>query len=118
MGFLSILLIILIVFILIILIGGLILFNKARNLTRSLGINDLAHLATMIKESDEEFKVRHKTISGMTDILLPSIMKDFPDFNEAEIYNKVETSLLAIFSSLSQKEVSRSEEHTSELQSR
>ena len=60
----------------------------------------------MINECDDEAKYRHKTISGMTDILMPTILKDFPNFNESVIYNKVETSLQAIFSSLSKKEVS------------
>lgn len=106
MGFFSVLLIVFIVLIVIVLVGVLTLYYKAKSFTRSLGFNNISDLATMIKESDEEAKLRHKTISGMTDILLPSIMKDFSNFNEAEIYNKVETSLLAIFSSLSQKEVS------------
>lgn len=105
MKFLAILLIIFII--LIIFVLGLVFFvyQKAKNFTKSLEFNNLSSLADMIKASDEEAKYRHKTISGMTDILMPTILKDFPNFNELEIYNKVETSLLAIFSSLSKKEV-------------
>lgn len=106
MKFLSILLIILIVLIIIILLGVLFIYNKAKSFTKSLGFNNISSLAEMIKDSDEEAKYRHKTISGMTDILMPTILKDFPNFNESVIYNKVETSLQAIFSSLSKKEVS------------
>lgn len=105
MGFLSILFIIIIILILIVLAIMLFIYVKAKEFSKSLGFSNLSSLANMIKESDEEAKYRHKTISGMTEILLPTIRKDFQNFNEAEIYNKVETSLLAIFSSISKKEV-------------
>lgn len=106
MGFFSTLLLIFIILIVIILIGTLTIYHKVKNFTKDLGFNNISSLTEMIKESDEEAKYRHKTISGMTDILIPSILKDFPNFNASAIYNKVETSLLAIFSSLSKKEVS------------
>jgi hypothetical protein len=60
----------------------------------------------MIKESDYEAKYRTKTISGMTSILLPKILSDFPNFNELEFYNKVETSIIGILNSITNKKVS------------
>lgn len=105
MKLLSVILIIFIILILIVLLLIALIYFKAKSLSQSLGFNNLSSLISMIKDSDEESKYRHKTISGMTDILMPTIIKDFPNFNESEIYNKVETSLQAIFASISKKEV-------------
>lgn len=105
MKLLSIILIIFIILILIVLLLIALIYFKAKSLSQSLGFSNLSSLIKTIKDSDEESKYRHKTISGMTDILMPSILKDFPNFNESEIYNKVETSLQAIFASISKKEV-------------
>ncbi len=105
MTFISIILVLFLLLLFLILIFALFLYAKFKNISKSMGIDDLSSVAQMIKKGDEEAKYRHKSISGMTDILMPSIIKDFPNFNESEIYNKVETSLQAIFSSLSKKEV-------------
>ena len=43
---------------------------------------------------------RHKSISGMSSLIISRIVRDFPNFSESELYRKVETSLLAIFNSL------------------
>lgn len=105
MKFLSILLLIFIILIIIILMIFIFLYAKVKSFSKSLGFSNMASLIKMIKDSDEESKYRHKTISGMSEVLMPSIMKDFPNFNESEIYNKVETSLQLIFSSLTKKKV-------------
>lgn len=53
----------------------------------------------------------------MSNILLPQIKKDFPNFNEAEFYNKVETSIVGILNSLSNNKVSKMPE-LAEIRSR
>lgn len=57
-------------------------------------------LVSMIKEGENEGLTRKKSISGMSSLIVPRIVKDFPNFSESELYRKVETSLLAIFNSL------------------
>lgn len=56
------------------------------------------------KQINEEEKQRVKNISGMTKVILPVIIKDFPDFNEVHFYLLVEKSLRNIFLALEKKE--------------
>lgn len=85
-------------------------YSKFKRTARDLGYNNLSEIKKMIRESEEEAKIREKSVAGMTNILLPQIRKDYQDFNENEFYSKVETSLLAIFNSLTKEEVSKSDE--------
>lgn len=75
------------------------LYFKLKASIKCLGISK-SEFMNMIKEGEEDSKYRHKSISGMSNLLLPRIIKDFPNFSESELYSKVETSLLAIFHSL------------------
>ena len=75
------------------------LYFKLKTSIKNLGLSK-SDFMSMIKEGEEDSKYRHKSISGMSNLLLPRIIKDFPNFSESELYSKVETSLLAIFHSL------------------
>lgn len=83
------------------------IYLKLKKGLNNLGFNNTKNLKDMIKQGDYEAKYRKKTISGMTNILLPQIKKDFPNFNEAEFYNKVETSIIGILNSLSNNKVNK-----------
>lgn len=87
-----------------------IIYRKIRNFGRELGYNDLNEIKDLIKQGEYESRYNHKNALGMTNLLLPKIVKDFPNFSESELYNKVETSLLAIFESLENKSLSKSDE--------
>ena len=50
----------------------------------------------------EEYS-RVKDVAGMTRLLEPTIIKDFPDFNKDILYNKVETILRKILNAIEQK---------------
>ena len=75
------------------------LYFKLKASIKGLGISK-SEFMNMIKEGEEDSKYRHKSISGMSNLLLTRIIKDFPNFSESELYSKVETSLLSIFHSL------------------
>lgn len=92
-----------IVFLLII---AVIIYFKLKMSLSELGFGDSKKIISMIKESEEEAKYRHKSVSGLTNILVPKIIRDFPNFNEIEFYNKVETSITGILNSLSNNKVS------------
>lgn len=49
---------------------------------------------------------RHKNVSGMTNVLLPTIRTSFPEFNQNEFYVMVEKSLRNIFMALENKDIS------------
>lgn len=96
------LLIIFIIFLILLIILGIIflyIYFKLKQSVKSLGLSK-REIKEMIKEGENDSKYRHKSISGMSSLLLPRIIKDFPNFSETELYSKVETSLLAIFHSL------------------
>lgn len=84
--------------------------NKIKRIINKLGFNNFDVLADEIKRGEIIEKTTPKHVSGMTKLLMPKIVKDFPNFNEKELYTKVEISLLQIFSSLENKKVKNSDE--------
>lgn len=91
-------------------IMALIIYKKVKKFTRSVGFNDFSEIKQLMEQGEYESKYNHKNATGMTKLLLPKIVHDFPNFNENELYKKVETSLLLIFKSLEEKRVSDNEE--------
>lgn len=53
-----------------------------------------------IKDAREENMIKHKQVNGMTNIYLPTILKDFPDFNEKEFYTKTEEYIRHILNNI------------------
>ena len=96
-----------IIFLLIIFI---IICIKFKKIIRNLGYVNFNELKNHIETGEIAYKYNHKNVTGMTKFLLPKIVKDFPNFSESELYNKVELSLLSIFKSLEEKEVNNIEE--------
>lgn len=88
----------------------LILKKKFTEFLNSIGYKNLSSLMSEIKQGEIESKTNKKHVTGMTKLLIPKIVKDFPNFSESELYTKVETSLLAIFNSLENKKIQDSEE--------
>ena len=84
--------------------------NKLKTFLNNLGFNNLSSLTEEIKKGDLEAKMTPKHVTGMTKLLIPKIVKDFPNFSETELYNKVETSLLLIFDSLESKKLKTNDE--------
>ena len=84
--------------------------NKIKNILTSFGFGNLNELTEQIKRGEIEERTTPKHTPGMTKLLIPKIVKDFPNFNEKELFNKVETSLLLIFNSLENQKVQNSEE--------
>lgn len=64
------------------------------------GLLDLYKKSKQINEADKQ---RVKNISGMTKVILPVILEDFPEFNENQFYLLVEKSLRNIFLALENK---------------
>lgn len=58
------------------------------------------------KEIENNTSNSPKQISGMTSVLLPKIMDDFPDFNIDLIYLLTEKSILSILNSIENKDLS------------
>ena len=83
----------------------LIVKNKIKNILNKFGYNSLNQLHEQIKQGEIAYKTEPKHVTGMTKLLIPKIVKDFPNFSENELYNKVETDLLSIFNSLENKKL-------------
>ena len=74
-----------------------------RNTARQFGFNNINNLADIKREVDQiksQESERKRSVSGMTSLLLPQIVNDFPEFNENYIYNKTENSLRIIFDAI------------------
>lgn len=78
----------------------LIVKNKIKNILNKFGYNNLNQIQEQIKQGELAYKTDPKHVTGMTKLLIPKIVQDFPNFSENELYNKVETDLLSIFNSL------------------
>ncbi len=57
-----------------------------------------------IKEAESRNIEKHKQVSNLNSVLLPSILRDFEDFNEKEFYTKTEETIRIILDSLERKE--------------
>lgn len=78
---------------------ALILYGNLKSAFRKLGfnVNNLSDMTDEMARIKEENSTRARSISGMTSLLLPTIRKDFPEFNENELFSMCESSLRKIF---------------------
>lgn len=84
----------------------LLLYLFVRSILNKTGFRgkSLSNIYNEIKKSEKAEKLRNKQVSGMTKVLLPVIMKDFPDFNEKEFYMLTETSIRSILTAIEKKD--------------
>lgn len=68
-----------------------------------------------VKKQEEQFSETPKSVSGMTELYLPKIMKDFPEFSYAEIVRRSENVLKEALAAVEQEDVSRLSEGSGEL---
>lgn len=90
-----------IIFIIIVIIVCIII-----GVSKSVGINDLKTIfgaAKNAKQIAEEDAYRQKNVSGITKLLEPEILRDFPDFNKNLLYSIAESNLRKIFSAIENK---------------
>ena len=92
----SLLLIIGIAILVLIVIILLIIFSIYYKFKRTLGISNFSSFIDEVKQNDRNNYSSKKSISGMTRILEPLIIKDFPDFNLSHLYSSIETNLSSI----------------------
>lgn len=78
------------------------IYITVRIILNKTGFKDysLSKLYNEIKKAREENEIKHKQVTGMTKVLLPTILSDFPDFNELQFYTKTEEHLRKILASL------------------
>ncbi len=74
----------------------LLLFSIYYKFKKTLGISNFNSFIDEVKQNDRNNYSSKKSISGMTRILEPIIVKDFPDFNLKHLYSNVETNLTNI----------------------
>lgn len=86
---------------------ALILYTKVKLAMRQMGfkVNSFKDMANELERIKKEESTKPRSISGITTLLLPNIRKDFPDFNEQELYNKTELALRKSFSAIETKNI-------------
>ena len=72
---------------------------------RKFGFNSFK-LSSLKNEIEEIQDSNPKQISGMTEVFLPQILKDFPDFNLEQIYLLVEKLIRKMLNSIEEKNIS------------
>ncbi len=82
-----------------------IIYIGIRKSVGSAGIRTLKDVMKNNSSYEKTEYTRIKDVSGMTTMLEPVILRDFPDFNKNLLYNQVEKNLLKVFECLSEKSV-------------
>lgn len=98
---------------LVIIIIGIIIFIIYSKIKKSVGqanMKQIINAAKNVQNYEEEEYTRIKNVCGMTKLLEPEIIRDFPDFNKQLLYSIEETSLRKIFNALENKSISEIKE--------
>ena len=77
-----------------------------KSVGKMVGINEMKTLvgaAKNAKQIAKEDAYRQKNVSGITKLLEPEILRDFPDFNKDLLYSIVDSNLRKIFSAIENK---------------
>lgn len=93
----------------IIAIIAFIIYKKVTNtITDTIGtenMKEIINAAKNVKNLKDEEYTREKNVSGMTKLLEPEILRDFPEFNKQLLFSAVEKELRKVFNSLENKSV-------------
>lgn len=93
----------------VVIIIGIIFFIIHSKIKQTVGpsnMKELINVAKNIQNYEEEEYTRVKNVCGMTKLLEPEIIRDFPDFNKQLLYTMVETTLRKVFNALENKSIS------------
>ena len=81
----------------------LVIINKIKN---SSAVNSIIDIAGQLAENQQlEEQTKPKSIASMTNIYLPEIQQDFPDFNFFEFITVVENTLTSAFITLETQDI-------------
>ena len=83
---------------------------KLKLAMKELGYPSLKSLYSDMRQSSNDSFTKEKSIGSQTNLLLPKILKDIPNFSVDEMYRKTETCIRAAFNSLENKSISDTEE--------
>ena len=75
----------------------LIVYSYMKKIIGKSKTKELINLAKNAKMIQNEEYTRVKNVNGMTKLLEPEIIRDFPDFNRELLFSKVESNLIKIF---------------------
>ena len=100
------LLILLISILALIIVILLLIFSVYYKFKKTLGISNFNSFIDEVKQNDRNNYSSKKDLFGMTRILEPIIVKDFPDFNLSHLYSSIETNLTSILNAKSKLDTS------------
>lgn len=81
------------------------IYYKVRKTVGPQNMKSLVNVAKNAKDIELQEYQRQKSVSGITKLIEPTIIKDFNDFNKELLYAKVEQNLIKIWNSLENKTV-------------
>lgn len=87
-----------------------IVFVVLKKIQRGLGISGINSISSLKKFSDDciiQNSNTPKSVNGMTSLVEPQILSDFPEFNKEIIYSLVESNLKTIFNQIENLEINK-----------
>ncbi len=83
----------------------LIVYNKIKTIANPYNLINIGSNFEGIRDIITDTQDDEKSISGLTKLLEPRILQDFPDFNKELIFSKIESNLSQIFNIIENKEI-------------
>lgn len=83
------------------------LYIWVRSILNKHGFNGRSLLSLYQASKDEQMrsKQRHKQVFGMTNVLLPLILEDFPDFQPEQFFTKTEETIRTVLEAIESKNI-------------
>lgn len=78
-------------------------------------MKEIVNAAKNVKNLKNEEYTREKNVSGMTKLLEPEILRDFPEFNKELLFSTVERELRKVFNSLENKSIKELQNDTESI---
>lgn len=78
----------------------LIIYIKVREIVGTRNMKELKNAISNVSNLKKEEYAREKNVKGMTKLLEPEIIRDFPEFNKDLIFSVCESNLRKIFNSI------------------
>ena len=97
----------------IIVVGFVIVFIVISKIKKSVGKEEFKQLKELSHNSKEilmEMSETPKSVNGMTTLVEPQVLNDFPDFNKELIYSKIESNLRTVFNEIENLKIEKNQD--------
>lgn len=93
--------------ILVILVIALVIYIKIKKILNEHGVKRIRDIKRQADDAIIDISNTPKSVNGMTSLVEPQILSDFPDFNKELVFAKIESNLRMIFNSIENLQITK-----------